>query len=787
MPAAYSVRRNSPRRDLRNDPEAGLRSIGLFLLPLAWVSLLGAGSPLAAGGGTGTPTLDAGLSLSGAGASADVRDLAVDSGGGSVIVGGFGGTVDFDPGAGIFNLTTPGAFGSGYVLSLDADQNFSWAFQIPSTQGLLISAVAFDGSGNIFIAGSFTGTSDFDPGPGSAELTRTSRHAFIARYDSSGNFGWVQSFGGGFITQANSIAVDASGDVFACGTFNGTVDFDPGVGMFDLTAQGFQDPFALSLDNNGNFRWAARFGGVSAENLQSATVDTAGTVHFAGIFGGMVDFGPGNPTLTAVGNPDGLVWSLATADGSFAGATQLSSPGMGMNTLDLATDSAGNLYGTGLYGGTVDFDPGPGVFNLTSGGAIDAYIFKWDSGGNFIWARGLGGSTATDSMGFMNLTLGGGGELYLGGTFTGTVDFDPGAGVSNLTTTSTNGAGYALRLDAAGDLDWAVQLEGDTQVSPRGISPAGAAKLLMVGSYSGTVDFDPGPGTSNQTSAGFTDGFIWSLELQGLDTEDPTITCPPNMEIKANLNCEVSVPDLLALATVSDNCPGVTASQSPSAGTMLSGIGQYTVTLTAMDAAGNTAQCDVTLDVVGFLSSEPAITSHAPCSLLPSSTETVTWVTNGVPVTYWLLRAGTTPGGSDIFDSGLLYASTTSVVVNFPPAGGTVYLRLWYYVSGWNYVEACYTAPTQPGPELVPVGGDPLTGTTVPFDLVSNGAQFTYWMMRVGSSPGAADIASSGLMTAGTTSYEVDGLPTGGTTVHVTLWLYHHGWHSVPFSFQAAP
>jgi len=74
--------------------------------------------------------------------------------------------------------------------------------------------------------------------------------------------------------------------------------------------------------------------------------------------------------------------------------------GMGGTSYDrgraIAVDGIGNVYTTGDFSsGTADFDPGAGVYNLTSAGAGDIFISKLDEDGNFAWAKGMGG-TDTD-------------------------------------------------------------------------------------------------------------------------------------------------------------------------------------------------------------------------------------------------------------------------------------------------------------------------------------------------------------------------------------------------------
>ena len=102
----------------------------------------------------------------------------------------------------------------------------------------------------------------------------------------------------------------------------------------------------------------------------------------------------------------------------------------------------------GEFGDTVDFDPGPNVYNLTAIGGADVFVSKFNSNGQFLWAvsfdafnEEFGNAIATDIFG----------NVYLTGRFNGTVDFDPGLGTYNL---SPNGI-FVLKLDTNGAFIWA--------------------------------------------------------------------------------------------------------------------------------------------------------------------------------------------------------------------------------------------------------------------------------------------------------------------------------------------
>ena len=115
---------------------------------------------------------------------------------------------------------------------------------------------------------------------------------------------------------------------------------------------------------------------------------------------------------------------------NFKWAKQMGGTGAYAVGSSIAVDAAGNVYTTGYFGGTADFDPGPGTYNLTSAGTYDMFISKLDSSGNFIWAKQMGGNS---SWHWVHLLLWMPPEIFIAQVaFEGTVDFDPGPGVFTL-------------------------------------------------------------------------------------------------------------------------------------------------------------------------------------------------------------------------------------------------------------------------------------------------------------------------------------------------------------------
>ncbi len=316
-----------------------------------------------------------------------------------------------------------------------------------------------DSSGNSYVAGLFQGTADFDPGAGTTNLTSAGSYdSFIAKYDSSGALVWAKGVGGTGTDIGNAIQVDSSGNSYVTGYFSGTADFDPGAGTTNLTSAGGNDTFIAKYDSSGALVWAKGIGGTSSDIAASMQIDSGGNSYLIGTFQGTADFDPGAGTtnLTSAGGNDVFI-----AKYDSTGALVWAKNAGGTDTDQAASvtvDSSGNSYVTGIFTGTADFDPGAGTTNLTSAGETDAYIAKYDSSGALVWAKNVGG-TGFDRA--ASITIDSSGNSHVTGNFTGTADFDPGAGTKNLTSAGDNDI-YLLKLDSSGNFVTVASGSGST-------------------------------------------------------------------------------------------------------------------------------------------------------------------------------------------------------------------------------------------------------------------------------------------------------------------------------------
>ena len=449
------------------------------------------------------------------GTGADVGySLALD-GSNVVVAGSFSSTVDFDPGAGTTNLVA-GATNNGFIASYTASAGaFNSALLLGrhlTATNVSSRAIVKDGSGNLYVTGNFGGTVDFDPSAGTANLTSAGGNdVFVAKYTSSGVYVWAKSMGGTGDDYGISLAIDGSGNVVVTGYFNGTADFDPGAGTANLTSAGNTDIFVAKYTSSGVYVWAKAMGGTAGDTPFSLALDGSGNVVVTGNFNGTADFDPSAVTvnLVSAGSNDVFV-AKYNSSGEYVWANRMG----GTNTdqsMSLALDGNGNLYVTGYFNATVDFDPSTGTANLTSAGSFDIFVAKYDASGNYVWANRMGGTNVDQGN---SLILDGSGNVLVSGYLIGTADFDPSAGTANLTSAGSQDI-FVAKYTSSGEYVWAKGMGGINSDTPYSLASDGNGNVLVTGNFAGTVDFDPGAGTANLISAGAGDIFVAKYTSSG--------------------------------------------------------------------------------------------------------------------------------------------------------------------------------------------------------------------------------------------------------------------------------
>ncbi len=475
--------------------------------------------------------------------------IAQDSNGNTFVTGFFSDTIDFDPGPNYFKLYSPyaGPDGAAYIMKLDVNGDLVWAKMLePLLTGTNFqsngTSIKVDKNNNIYVTGDFSGTVDFNPGIGVFNMTSTldlgnigigSKDVFLLKLDSNGNFIWAKSWGGGGADYGKALAVDGIGNVYTsgmfCQSYDTIVDFDPGVGTYNLTTPTSSGTLFISkLDANGNFIWAKAPTSGNESDGTAITIDISNNVLITGNFQGNVDFDFGAGVSNLVSQAIPLVISdlfalKLDANGNFIWAKSIENTRKysQVSGRAITSDALGNVIIAlnvreqpgGAYGPyrSTDMNPGVGVNNLPfawcCSNPINAYVVKLNSIGNFLWAKKLTDSVPSDAD-VRGIKVDACGNIFTTGTFYGIADFDPSAsGVYTL-----NGIGgsntFISKLNSAGNFVWAGRFEAS---AGNAIHIDSNGDVFTTGSFGGMANFDPGAGNYTLTSIDNTDGYVSKL------------------------------------------------------------------------------------------------------------------------------------------------------------------------------------------------------------------------------------------------------------------------------------
>jgi hypothetical protein len=375
-------------------------------------------------------------------------------------------------------------------------------------------SVAVDSSGNVYIAGYFRDSVDFDPGAGTDNHTSEGfEDIFLTKINSDGSYGFTKTMGGTDRDFGRSVAVDGSGNVYITGYFRETANFDRDTGPDSHTSAGEEDIFLTKINSDGTYGFTKTMGGTDRDFGRSAAIDSSGNVYITGYFSGTADFDPdtGPDSHTSEGLED-IFLTKINADESY-GFTKT----MGGTDQDFgrsaAVDSSGNVYITGYFSGTADFDPGAGTDNHTSAGLEDIFLTKINSGGSYGFTKTMGG---TDQDFGQSVAVDSSDNVYITGHFRGTdVDFNPDTAATDNHTSAGFEDIFLTKITSGGSYGFTKTMGGTDRDFGQSVAVDGSDNVYITGYFRGTTDFDPGEETDNHTSAGLEDIFLTKINFDG--------------------------------------------------------------------------------------------------------------------------------------------------------------------------------------------------------------------------------------------------------------------------------
>lgn len=321
--------------------------------------------------------------------------VRTDLNGNVIALGAYSGVVDFDPGEGEELLASPTE--TVFILSLSADGQFNWVKQLVSSDRVFGTGMDIDGNGTIHIAGTFSGTVDFDPGSAifalnsGNDVANQGQATFHLRLDENGNFQTAKSIsaiGGAsdqemYLPLRPILTVNSVGEVLLIGDFYGTIDFNQFGSNQTLSQEStwYPDRFFIKLNVNGSIDWVGQLN--NAIQINDADLDDSSIAFFSGyVSQGQLDFDP--TTSINLGQYYGAVVASLNDDGSLIWARCLGSSDFGTNSLSYALCRDGNtglLVSGNLNGPQIDVDPDPDqsiiIQHPPSSGVSPVYLLKW--------------------------------------------------------------------------------------------------------------------------------------------------------------------------------------------------------------------------------------------------------------------------------------------------------------------------------------------------------------------------------------------------------------------------
>lgn len=345
-----------------------------------------------------------------------------------------------------------------------------------NTATIYMKAVAIGPNKSVYIGGQILSGS-FTLGNITITNSNSVYDIFFAKLDSLGNVQWLNMLTGNTtLDQLTDLEVDAAGNVYICGSFTSTLDFDPGPGVQNMTVESSTAGFYAKYNSNGAWQWSKRFGG--SNSTVNALITDGTSLYVTGSFAGTVTFNP--TSFTTLGSNDIFLCRYQCSDGNMA-ATGWARR-MGGSNSDIGTCLAfknGNLLAGGSFNGSCSF----GGIVRTSAGDDDGYFVMYSTGGTVSDAYSIGG-TGEDII--QDVAADAAGNIYCVGHYSGVADFDPSAS-SNVRTSAGGTDGFMVRYNTTLTTMYLAECKGTANdvFTKAHINEAG--ELYILGQVSGAA------------------------------------------------------------------------------------------------------------------------------------------------------------------------------------------------------------------------------------------------------------------------------------------------------------
>lgn len=392
-------------------------------------------------------------------------------------------------------------FSDIFLAKYNPEGNVLWAISFGGNKNENNSLIEVDGNGNIYLTGSFQSPSimlgetqvvNYSAGPIFYDV-------FISKLNENGDFIWSKSAGGEMSDHSMGLHVDAYGSVYFSGRFALSIQF----GGIELTTNpnaGNTGGFLVKYDPLGNEEWVK--GIVGSVGGMSVATDLAGNVYLNGSYQNYYfDYGQGTMVDPENWDQDSFLIKYTTS-GDFLWFRS-SDGSCSLWVAEMITDVYGNILFTGHLAGNAGEEQTFGSHTISTSGIADMFIVKYDSDGNVLWAKTIGGNGYDRAYG---LQADGTGNVYLIGSF------DSPSMILNGEVSINQGASDAIvvAFSSNGQILWHEIAGGNGNDVGTGIDISSSGEIFIIGQF-GSAPFILG--NYSTSTVGGSDIFIAKMAL----------------------------------------------------------------------------------------------------------------------------------------------------------------------------------------------------------------------------------------------------------------------------------
>jgi hypothetical protein len=383
-----------------------------------------------------------------------ITHLQMDSEGHLILVGTFENTVDFDFSSAISEASSNGYY-DVFIAKYDTTGGLIWVRTFGSTEFDYSQTLLIDADDNIYVGGNYGAVMDIDPGSGETILVPSGGlSAYMVKLNSDGDYQWSRNLTGGVDLRVMAIKEGPQGIVVG-GSFWGTSEFNNEGTSVQLTSDGSQDVYVMTLSNTGVFIDVKQVGNPGQNMPKGFDVDADGNIYFSCEFEGSIDVDPGPGTTTLIANNPTdyrqfvakysptmeLIWAKMPMFPSYSQIRHITVP------------SNDEIVLLGCFKDSIQFADFGDMEWYFPVGDDDQFVAKINAAGELQWIRTYGNEFEDDNA-KMHIDLAG--NIYLYDRFEGTMDMDPSSGVMEATSIGSSDQ-YLLKISSDGDFLWFLQ------------------------------------------------------------------------------------------------------------------------------------------------------------------------------------------------------------------------------------------------------------------------------------------------------------------------------------------